>query len=168
MTAAFSGLDLSLGNLSRLSDAKSRSISPENFTGEKGKGGMATEGTGAVAARDLGQGWKLSPSIVIAPGETCMLADIDGPGRDPADLDDADRQRALAQPILRIYWDDQEHAVGRVPGRRLLRHAAGNRYAQVNSLAVCVNPGRAFNCYWEMPFRKRARITLDEPRPTSR
>ena len=35
------------------------------------------------------------------------------------------------------------------------------RYAQVNSLAVCVNPGRAFNCYWEMPFRKRARVTME-------
>jgi hypothetical protein len=33
-------------------------------------------------------------------------------------------------------------------------------FAQVTSLAVCVNPGRAFNCYWEMPFRTRARITI--------
>jgi D-arabinan exo alpha-(1,3)/(1,5)-arabinofuranosidase (non-reducing end) len=30
-----------------------------------------------------------------------------------------------------------------------------------SSLAVCVNPGQAFNCYWEMPFRKRARFTLE-------
>lgn len=37
----FNGLDMNMGNLSRLSDAKTRSISPENFTGEKGKGGMA-------------------------------------------------------------------------------------------------------------------------------
>jgi hypothetical protein len=27
-------------------------------------------------------------------------------------------------------------------------------------LAVCVNPGSAFNCYWEMPFRKQCRITV--------
>jgi hypothetical protein len=33
----FNGLYLNLGNLYRLSHAKSRSISPENFTGEKGK-----------------------------------------------------------------------------------------------------------------------------------
>ena len=32
----FNGLDMNMGNLSRLSDAKTRSISPENFTGEKG------------------------------------------------------------------------------------------------------------------------------------
>ena len=44
--AEFSGLGLHLGNLSRLSKAETRSISPENFTGEKGKGGMATDGTG--------------------------------------------------------------------------------------------------------------------------
>jgi hypothetical protein len=50
--SVYNGLNLSLGNLSRLSRAKTRSISPENFTGEKGKGGMATEGTGANAARD--------------------------------------------------------------------------------------------------------------------
>ncbi len=37
----FNGLDMNMGNLSKLSDAKTRSISPENFKGEKGKGGMA-------------------------------------------------------------------------------------------------------------------------------
>jgi hypothetical protein len=61
MTEGFSGLGLHLGNLSRLSSAKSRSISPENPTGEKGKGGMAVEGTGAIHARGLGRGWKISP-----------------------------------------------------------------------------------------------------------
>ena len=54
----FNGLDMNMGNLSRLSDAKSRSISPENFTGEAGKGGMATleQGNARHAARELGQG----------------------------------------------------------------------------------------------------------------
>src|SRR5262245_4659589 len=68
----FNGLDMNMGNLSRLSDAKTRSISPENFTGEKGKGGMAdpvknkdqrnvANATGP--ARDLGIGWKVNPFI---------------------------------------------------------------------------------------------------------
>ena len=61
-TSSYNGLNLSMGNLSRLSHAKTRSISAENVTGEKGKGGIATEGTGAKAARDLGQTWKVSPS----------------------------------------------------------------------------------------------------------
>ena len=108
MTERFSGLGMNLGNLSRLSDAKSRSISPENFTGEKGKGGMATEGTGAIHARGLGRGWKISPSMRIEPGETLTLGEIEGPGAiqqiwiTPANV----RWRDL---ILRIYWDDQEH-----------------------------------------------------------
>jgi hypothetical protein len=34
------------------------------------------------------------------------------------------------------------------------------KFAPLSSLAVCVNPGSAFNCYWEMPFRRRARITM--------
>ena len=50
--ADFNGLGLSLGNLARISRAQTRSISPENFGGEKGRGGTATEGTGAEAARD--------------------------------------------------------------------------------------------------------------------
>lgn len=62
MASEFSGLGLSLGTLSRLSSAVSRSISPENFTGEKGKGGMSTDGPSAGFARDLGQGWKVSPT----------------------------------------------------------------------------------------------------------
>ena len=41
---------------------------------------MATEGTGASCARDLGQGWKVSPSVRVEPGETIVLADIEGPG----------------------------------------------------------------------------------------
>src|ERR1700692_1005490 len=113
MAERFSGLGMNLGNLSRLSDAKSRSISPENFTGEKGKGGMATDGTGAINARGLGPdgsglGWKGSPSIRIEPGETRVLADITGMGAiqqfwlTTAHL----RWRDL---ILRIYWDDQEN-----------------------------------------------------------
>ena len=112
MASAFNGLGNNLSNLYRLSDAKTRSISPENFTGAKGKGGMATEGTGASHARGLGkdggvQGWKVSPSIRIEPGETRVLADIEGMGAiqhfwiTTANL----RWREL---ILRSYWDGQD------------------------------------------------------------
>src|SRR5213080_437355 len=76
----FNGLGIGLGNLSRLSNARTRSISAENFTGEKGQGGMATEGTGAVPARELGQGWKVSPSIAVPARQTVTLAQIEGSG----------------------------------------------------------------------------------------
>jgi len=149
---------LHLGNLSLISSAKTRSISPENFTGEKGEGGKATEGTGAGCARDLGQGWKVSPSVRITAGQTFTLAEIDGPGA---------IQQIWMTPtghwrfaILRIYWDDQEHPSVECPVGDFF--ACGwQKYAQVSSLAVCVNPGSAFNCYWEMPFRKKCRITVE-------
>ncbi|MEZ4620138.1 MAG: glycoside hydrolase family 172 protein [Caldilineaceae bacterium] len=153
----FNGLGMHLGNLARLSNAQSRSISPENFTGEKGKGGMATSGTGADCARDLGQGWKLSPSISIEAGETFTLADIEGAGA---------IQQIWMTPtgnwrysILRVYWDDQEQPAIECPLGDFFGMGWG-QYAPLNSLAVCVNPGSAFNCYWEMPFRKRARFTV--------
>jgi len=154
---SFNGLGLHLGNLSRLSSAKTRSISPENFTGEKGKAGMATEGTGANCARDLGQGWKVSPSIRIAPGECRELASIDGPG--------AIQQMWMTPSghwrfsILRIYWDDQETPAVECPIGDFF--ASGwQQYAQISSLPVCVNPRSGLNCYWEMPFKQHCRITL--------
>jgi len=102
--SVYNGLNLSLGNLSRLSRAKTRSISPENFTGEKGKGGMATEGTGANAARDLGRGWKISPSIRIASKQTFTLAEIQGSGALQLHLDDSHRQLALFHPADVLGW----------------------------------------------------------------
>ena len=66
--------------LSKMSHFESRSVCPENFTGEKGKAAMATEGSGSECAVDLGQGWKISPSVVVQPGETFTMADIAGPG----------------------------------------------------------------------------------------
>ena len=38
--------------------------------------------------------------------------------------------------------------------------AAGASSRRCRRSPVCVNPGSAFNCYWEMPFQRRARITL--------
>ena len=154
----FGGLGLDLGKLSRLSNAKSRSISPENFTGEKGHGGMSTDGPAANMARGLGQGWKVSPFIIVEPGQTFTLADIEGPGAIQQVWMTLARGR-WRHTILRVYWDDQPHPSIECPAGDFF--ACGwEKYAQVSSLAVCVNPGRAFNCYWEMPFRRRARWTL--------
>src|SRR3982750_4342838 len=76
----FNGIYSNMSNIFMLSDAKTRSISPENFTGEKGKGGMATTGTGTNASRDLGQTWKVSPSIVIKSKTTFTIAEMSGSG----------------------------------------------------------------------------------------
>jgi hypothetical protein len=141
-----------------LDNRESRSISPENFRGEKGKGGMALSGTGAIAARELGQGWKLSPAVRIAPGQTFELAALDGPGLiEQIWMTPTGIWRFL---ILRIYWDDQPHPSVECPVGDFFACGWG-KYAQVSSLAVCVNPGSAFNCYWPMPFGKRCRITVE-------
>lgn len=156
----FNGIHNSLATLSRLSDAKTRSISPENYTGAKGEGAKATleDGFARVAARDLGQGWKVNPFIEIPAGETWEIANIEGPGA---------IQHIWLTPtgswrntIIRFYWDDQEQPSVEAPLGDFFCSAWGE-YAQLSSLAVCVNPGSAFNCYWIMPFRKRARITLE-------
>jgi len=154
-----SGLESSMANLFMLTDAKTRSISPENFTGEKGKGGMATleEGTAANAARDLGVGWKVNPFIWIKPGETFTLANIEGPGAiQHIWMTPAGKWRYT---ILRFYWDDEEEPSVEVPVGDFF--AAASEYRQISSLAVCVNPGSAFNSYWIMPFKKKCRITME-------
>jgi hypothetical protein len=156
---SFSGLGMNLGNLSLLSNAVSRSISPENFTGDKGKGGMSVDGPAARQARDLGPGWKISPYVKIDPGTTFTLADIEGQGAIQQIWMTISRGR-LRHSILRVYWDDQAQPSIECPVGDFF--ACGwEEFAQVSSLAVCVNPGRGFNCYWEMPFRKRARVTLE-------
>jgi len=153
----FDGLAMNMGNLARMSNAKTRSISPENFTGEKGKGGMATEGTGKNAARELGQGWKVSPSVRIEAGQTFVMADIKGTGA---------IQHIWMTPtgnnrlnILRIYWDGEKEPSVECPAGDFFACGMGE-YTKVNSLAVCVNPKSGFNCYWTMPFRKRCKITM--------
>jgi hypothetical protein len=80
MNYEFNGTGMGLGNLARLSNAVTRSVSPENFTGEKGKGGMATEGEGLGPSGTLGQGWKISPCVQVEPGTAFTMADIAGPG----------------------------------------------------------------------------------------
>lgn len=145
-------------HLSLLSSAQSRSISPENFTGEKGKGGMATTGTGQQCARDLGPGWKISPSVVVKAHSTFDMASIKGPGTiEQIWLTPTGNWRFS---ILRIYWDDQTNPSVECPVGDFFACGWG-QYAQISSLAVCVNPGSAFNCYWQMPFRKRCRVTLE-------
>ncbi len=164
----FNGLGMSLGNLSRVSKAKTRSISPENFAGEKGKAAMADNGTGKNCARELGVGWKVSPSVRIQAGETFTVADVKGPGA---------IQQIWMTPagnwrfsILRIYWDNQEKPSVEVPlgdffccgwGTDDGGFHKGANFRQLSSLPICVNPGSAFNSYWEMPFRKHCRITVE-------
>jgi len=155
---SFDGLNNSIGSLYRLANAKTFSISPENPTGGKGKGAMATEGTAAREARDLGQGWKVNPYIIIQPNQTATLAEISGQGA---------VQHIWMTPtgnwrysIIRMYWDNEKEPSVEVPAGDFFAMGWG-KYSPLSSLAICVNPGSAFNSYWPMPFRTKAKITME-------
>lgn len=150
-----------LYDITKLKNIKSRAITAENFKGEKGKGGMATEGRGAEMARELGRGFKVSPAIDLEAGKTFELAEIDGPGiiKHIWIADSSTVSRAL---ILRIYWEGSPYPSVEVPLGDFFASAdyeAG--YAQLTSATVCCNPRRGLNCFWEMPFRKKCRITIE-------
>ncbi|MFL5739555.1 MAG: glycoside hydrolase family 172 protein [Flavisolibacter sp.] len=158
--STFNGMETNMANLFRLSDAKTRSISPENPTGEPGKGGSVplNQGVASGAARELGTGWKVNPFAWIDAGKTITIAEIKGPGA---------IQHIWMTPtgnwrfsILRFYWDDEQEPSVEVPVGDFFGMGWG-QYAALNSLAVAVNPGSAFNAYWVMPFRKKCRITME-------
>ncbi|HZZ20321.1 MAG TPA: glycoside hydrolase family 172 protein [Opitutaceae bacterium] len=158
---AFSGLGSNMSNLYRTSSAQTRSVSAENPTGEVGKGGMATTGTGSHASRELGLGWKVSPSVNIKAGQVFTVADLQGPGC---------IQQIWMTPtgnwrlsILRFYWDGETEPSVEVPVADFFASGWGkwDRCALINSMPICVNPRCAFNSYWQMPFHKSCRITME-------
>lgn len=148
-----------LNDIYLLSDVQTRSISPENFTGEKGRGGMAKVGEGSAshAAKDLGQGWKVNPSVVIEPNQTFVLAEIKDTGIIQHIWMTPTGNNSLH--ILRVYWDNEKSPSIECPVGDFFAAGIGG-YMTFSSLAVCVNPGSGFNCYWPMPFRKGAKITM--------
>ena len=163
----FRGLGLGLGALPLLSSAVTRSISAENPTGEKGKGGMAVPNPDdpdlphSGAALNLGQGWKVRPFLKPKAGETVTLMDTDGPGVIQhiwmaTEGSWVGNGRAC---VLRFYWDGEETPSVEVPMTDFF--AIGHDLlAPVNSLAVVVNPSSALNCYWPMPFRRHSKVTF--------
>ena len=154
----FNGLDMNMGNLSRLSDAKTRSISPENFTGEKGKGGMADPvrdkdqrnvANAHHAAKDLGKGWKVNPFIIVKPGETITIAEIEGPGA---------IQQIWMTPtgnwrfsILRMYWDDEKEPSVECPVGDFFCSAYNEYAQQINYTLTEVPEDEA---YFHAQFRR--------------
>ncbi|NEE00430.1 glycoside hydrolase family 172 protein [Phytoactinopolyspora halotolerans] len=147
-------------SLTRRSSRVTRSISAENFSGAKGQGGMATEGTGAQAAGGLGQGWKVSPSIKIPAGTTAVLGEIAGPGVITHIWCTTAPHRAWRGAVLRAYWEDEHVPAVEVPLGDLFCNG-WNSFSQVSSVAVAANPNGGFNSYWPMPFHRSARVTLE-------
>ena len=160
----FNGLNCNLGNLFELSDAKSRAINAENPDGAVG-GACRAEGS------NLGRGWKCRPAIEVKPGEVATLADIDGQGAINSMWFGGN---ITPEFILRIYWDGRDEPSVECPLNTFFaykftgdtNHFNGD-FPILNSAAVLVAPCRGMNCYWQMPFRRRCRITLENTAPHS-
>jgi len=150
--------NLGLGSLPLLSEAETHSISAENPTGAKGGGAKNVPDDKNPASR-LGPGWKVRPCITLAPSTTTTLADIAGPGLIQHIWLTVDAT-AYRDTVLRCYWDEELIPSIEVPLGDFFCNGHGLRY-RVNSLPVAVNPVGGFNCYWPMPFQRRARITIE-------
>ena len=138
------------------------SVTPENPTGEKGMGGRATleEGSAAHAARELGQGWKVNPYIVLEAGATAVLADVTGEGA-VKHFWITDSAKYPRQLILRIYFDGQKRPAVEVPLWDFFAAADVREYRGLTSLPICVNPARGLNSYFEMPYFRSLRVELE-------
>ena len=148
-----------LGTLPMAKHMKSRAINAENPTGEKGKGGRAVS--------PLGPSRKGSPCLKDIPsGETVTLAEIDGPGIIQHIWITVDNKTSdadcfvLRDLVIRMYWDGEETPSVESPLGDFFCCGFG-RECIVNSVPIAVAPNRGFNCYFPMPFHRKAKITLE-------
>jgi hypothetical protein len=167
-----------LGHLMKLSDAQTRSVSAENVYGEKGRGGMARMEPDHIpeeiarigqvwkpnrSSRELGTKWKVRPCIVLPKESTTTIMDVSGPGviqHTWITVDD----KFWRDLILRIYWDDETTPSVETPLGDFFCNGWRKR-TNINALPICVNPSGGFNCYFPMPFRQRARVTIENRSP---
>ncbi|WP_309620332.1 glycoside hydrolase family 172 protein [Salinibacterium sp.] len=145
--------------LARPSHLKSRSISAENPTGLPGQGARATQGTGEEQSRDLGQGWKVSPSIVLPAGSVTELAAINGSGI-IQHIWAAVRPEWWRRLIIRFYWDGADEASIELPIGDLFG-LGWDVFTLFSSRHVMTAPYCGLNSFWPMPFHKSARITIE-------
>ena len=107
----------------------------------------------------------------VEPGETVVVADLEGPGVithiwmtvyhfQSLQPGWAPRGRANPQEILvRMYWDGREKPDVEAPLSDFFAAGFGRR-TTVHSVPVVTEDGDSYNCYWRMPFRKSARIEV--------
>jgi hypothetical protein len=110
--------------------------------------------------------------VVVRPGETVLVANLDGPGSithlwctvapgDSPDLDGRELRQMLRRLVLRITWDRCEHPAVLVPLGDFFGVGFG-RTVTFASLPLQMSPrgGRSFNSFFHMPFRERARVEV--------
>ncbi len=136
-----------------ITDDHSFAFSAENPTGTRGGGSQGGDCT------------KLSPTVTIKAGETVTLADIKSSGM----IQNMWFTGYVGHSfILRIYWEDQEYPSVEAPLSAFFGCAydenfidRDGQYPVLNSAVMLVAPGRGYNSYFEMPFRKACRITME-------
>ncbi|HVN56750.1 MAG TPA: glycoside hydrolase family 172 protein [Bacteroidales bacterium] len=105
----------------------------------------------------------------IVPGETLEMANIKGPGiinhiwltfnEAAPNWLEANGSASPAEIVIRMYWDDSPVPAVEVPLGDFFAAGFGIRN-EINSIPVIVEGGDGYNCFWTMPFRKSARITV--------
>ncbi len=97
----------------------------------------------------------------IAPGDTLTVADVKGTGRITHlwFTIAAPSEDHLREMVIRIYWDDAktpavESTIGDFFG---LGHG---KYVEYTSSAISIGAHKGLNCYWPMPFKSHALITV--------
>lgn len=154
-----------LSGLPYLGPVETRMVSPENPTGAKGGGATRIPDPSdpdlphSAAAVHLGKGWKVRPFVRLPAGETVVLADIEGPGTISYFWITSDL-REFRRLVLRVWWDNEPTPSIETPLGDFFALGHDNALHEVASLPVAVAPKRGLNCWWPMPFRHHARITL--------
>lgn len=162
-------MELNMGNIfMKRNNVESRSVCAENIYGEKGKGGMATakdslHDVSAEAARELGQGWKVSPCFKFFAGEERTLMDIEGPGVIRHIWMTVEKQH-YRNIIIRFYWDGEENPSVECPIGDFFC-CSWNDHQNIVAVPVNVNPSGALNMYFPMPFKKHVKITVENDSP---
>ena len=98
----------------------------------------------------------------LDPGQALILADLEGPGRITHIWFTASgNERGFPRSaVIRMYWDGSDKPAVEVPLGDFFAAGHGMQTDVNSSLVATSSFGRAYNCYWAMPFRKTARITL--------
>ena len=171
----------SFSSITKLTNGQTRLITAENVYGEKGKGGMAcnspipqpeVERIGQVwwdchaPTRELGQKWKVRPCITLPENSVTTIMDVDGPGT-ITHIWITTEPSAYRDLIIRAYWDNEEEPSVEVPLGDFFGCPFNTRM-KITAIPINVNPQGALNCYFPMPFRKHAKITVENRAPAKR
>jgi hypothetical protein len=162
-----------LANITRVTSGTTRLFTAENVYGQKAMGGMAHIGEAPQAevvrigqqwddckpARELGQKWKVRPCITIPAGKTATIVDTSGPGRITHIWITVDAKR-FRELILRMYWDGEDAPSVESPVGDFFCCGFAKPLS-ITALPINVNPTGGMNCYFPMPFRKGAKITVE-------